>query len=80
MGNCLRKREKYNLNQSIILEFMKDLYDFIKELIKIIKSDFRNENFEIPTCLLKEAVINFERFMCFVINLTFAYDFIRLFC
>jgi hypothetical protein len=65
MGNFLRKKEKYNLNPSLILEFAKNQYSLIKELIEIMESDFKSRNVKTPILFLKEFVIKLESLIGF---------------
>jgi hypothetical protein len=75
------KRKKYNSNfdSNLVLCSAKSRYVFVKNLKDLIMSDFKLENLEIPTDLLKEIIIELEKAICFVINLTFIYNAIRLF-
>jgi hypothetical protein len=82
MRYFLRKKKKYNLDPSLILEIeiAKNQYDFIKELIEIIQSDFKFRNLEIPTLFLKEFVIKLESSLGFSNKFINFYDVISLLC
>jgi hypothetical protein len=78
----MEKRKKYNSNFdcNAVLCCAKSGYVLVKVLKDLIIFDFKLENFDIPTLLLKEVIVDLETSICFVNNLTFIYDVIRLFC
>jgi hypothetical protein len=78
----MKKRKKYNYNfdSNVFFCCAKSGYVFLKDLKDLIILDFKLENFNIPTLLLQEIIIDLQTSLCFAINLTFIYDVIRLFC
>jgi hypothetical protein len=78
----MEKRKKYNSNfdSNAVLCCANSGYAFLKDLKDLIILDFKLENFNIPTLLLQEVIVDLETTVCFVINLTFVYDVIRLLC
>jgi hypothetical protein len=66
--------------ESIYGIFFGNRYVFLKDLKDLMISDLKLENIESPTHLLKEVIIDLETSICFVINLIFFYDIIRLLC
>jgi hypothetical protein len=78
MGKTKRKKHNFDLEWNTIFHFAKSRYELVQVLKEIIKSDFKLRNFQTPTHLLEDIMINFRTSISFVINFPLIYDVVRL--